>query len=91
MMKDKSIYFITRYLKNTAKRTLLIKYFTKHRIFFPELGFLDEKDEVHIILGFCETRLVGNRSVGMCMQSIDKVIHSDTKICLERIHPVGTN
>ena len=22
------------------------------------------------------------------MQSIDKVIHSDTKICLERIHPV---
>ena len=24
-------------------RTLLIKYFTKQRIFFPEVGFLDEK------------------------------------------------
>ena len=37
------------------------------------------------MLGCRETRLVGNRSVGMCMQSIDKVIHSDTKLPFYRL------
>ncbi len=35
--------FYHKIFKNTVMRKLLVKYFSKHRIFFPELGFLDEK------------------------------------------------
>ena len=111
MMKDKSIYFIIRYLKKNSEAHTFDKILYKASNIFSWTWVFRRKscveafvikkiknfpfqkhlsvDEVHIMLGFCETRLVDNRSVGMCMQSIDKVIHSDTKICLERIHPVA--